>query len=266
MALKFMPLHELKQELREFGKRKKFVIPCSFTLLNACFGFFSIIKTLEGDCISAAYLIVGAAWMDMIDGRIARRFGSTSAIGKELDSLADAVSFCVAPAILLYNWLSFENFSLFTLAFIPGYSLAINNNFVTGLFLSFYLCAGISRLARFNANTSNPIFFTGLPTPMAAFFITQLVLQITELNHSGYLVSNGLLLAVTVLISVLMVSNIKYPSFKKVTPSRTPHLCAALTGYILLLFVTCWVLKLPFFLLLITSYILLGSLFQHACY
>jgi len=252
MALKFMPLHELRQELKKFGKKKKFIIPCFFTLLNACFGFFSIIKTLEGDCISAAYLIVGAAWMDMIDGRIARRFGSTSAIGKELDSLADAISFCVAPAILLYNWLSFENTSLFTI-FIPGgRSLAINSSFLAALFLSFYMCAGISRLARFNVNSSNSSFFTGLPTPIAAFFITQVVLQTSWLSQSGYhmnnnFVNNNLLLAAITLVAILMVSNVKYPSFKKLSPSRTPYLCATLAGSILLLLCMCWALKLPFF-------------------
>jgi CDP-diacylglycerol--serine O-phosphatidyltransferase len=234
--MKLISLYSLK----EFGKKKKFIIPCIFTLLNACFGFFSIIKTLEFDFVSAAYFIVGAAWMDMIDGRIARLFGSTSAIGKELDSLADAVSFCVAPAILLHT------------------RYCIGTSYISAIVLSVYICAGLSRLARFNVSKPT-FFFIGLPTPIAAFFVTQLVLQTNWLAHNGYTLTHTTLLALVLLLSLLMISPIRYPSFKKLTPA----LWGGIALFIMLLFLLCLISKLPFFLTVTMIYLIFGSLFQY---
>ncbi|MDP3888991.1 MAG: CDP-diacylglycerol--serine O-phosphatidyltransferase, partial [bacterium] len=155
------------QAIKKSGKKNLFIIPYIFTFLNACFGFLSIIKTLEFDFVMAAYCIILAACMDLLDGRLARAFGSTSCFGMELDSLCDAISFCLAPAILLYNW------------YLTDLDLV---GFVV---LSFYICAGLSRLARFNIGIhTNKMFFVGLPTPVAAFLMSEFVLHSTWIDGS----------------------------------------------------------------------------------
>ena len=105
------------------------------------------------------YLLCLPHFMDLCDGRLARYFGSTSVLGMELDSLCDAISFCFAPAILLYSW------SL--------YQLGIAGMVVLGL----YLCSGLFRLARFNIISITQVTsFVGLPTTIAAFFFANVVM------------------------------------------------------------------------------------------
>src|SRR3989338_6332165 len=82
----------------------KALIPFVFTFSNALFGFLSIIKTFEGDFVSAAWFIVAAVVMDGLDGRAARYLGTANELGGELDSLCDAVSFCLAPTVLFFCW------------------------------------------------------------------------------------------------------------------------------------------------------------------
>jgi CDP-diacylglycerol--serine O-phosphatidyltransferase len=160
--------------------------------MNAVFGLVSILRALEGDYFSAAGYILLAILMDSFDGRLARALGSSSYFGMELDSLCDAVSFCLAPVVLLYSW------HLGTIGFVGTAVLA------------FYLCAGLFRLARFNCKSSDGCIesFTGLPTTAAAFFIASLVMFNLD-------VRNGLLFIFVVIISSLMISSIKLPSFKK---------------------------------------------------
>lgn len=196
--MKFASLHVLKAA----SKRKKHIIPCIVTLLNACCGFLSIINSIEGNVRSAAYCIIIAACMDMLDGRIARALRSTSTMGMELDSLADAVSFCVAPAILLYG------------------TFCTRMPVVALISLSIYLCAGLSRLARFNITPSS-FSFMGLPTPIAACFMAQFVLQEQWLVQEIPLSINKVRLMVPLLLSILMISRVPYPSFKKMSPTMT---------------------------------------------
>jgi CDP-diacylglycerol--serine O-phosphatidyltransferase len=223
--------------LKKMGRQKKFVIPCLFTLLNACFGFFALIKIVEYDFIGAAYCIIGAVVMDILDGRVARALHSTSAIGMELDSLADAVSFCVAPALLLY--------SLY----------CADMQMIGALALSFYMCAGLSRLARFNVSEPKS-FFTGLPTPVAAFFIAQCVCQESWLIHVGYMPPLSIIVGLIIALGVLMVSPVRYPSFKKLT---YVSLCSLLCGFSVLLMISWWY-QLPFFLLCCLLYIVCGGI------
>src|SRR5262245_44761503 len=92
------------ENMHPSSKKKLFIIPFLFTFGNALCGFMSVIKTLDEEFMLAAFFILLAALMDLCDGRLARWFGSTSVLGMELDSLCDAISFCFAPAILLYSW------------------------------------------------------------------------------------------------------------------------------------------------------------------
>ncbi|MFC1841930.1 CDP-alcohol phosphatidyltransferase family protein [Candidatus Dependentiae bacterium] len=193
-------------KLRKKGKQKLFVIPYFFTFANAVFGLLSVIKTLEGDFVGAAYCIMFAGLMDLFDGKLARAFGSTSYLGMELDSLCDAVSFCFAPAILLYSWY-FHNLGLI------------------GLFvLSLYLCCGLLRLAKFNISSANKSkninYFVGLTTTVSAFLIAQMVIHFQWISQNLLLFLKypvGIALFVTA-IAMLMVSPIPFLSFKKINP------------------------------------------------
>src|SRR3989338_3074570 len=125
-------LLQLRERMAQSSRHLKVLIPFFFTFGNVFFGFYSIIKTIEGDFIAAALCIMAAAIMDAIDGRLARFLGTAGDLGSELDSLCDAVSFCLAPSVLLYSWYlhDFGHAGLF----VPA--------------LVLYLCAGLFRLAR----------------------------------------------------------------------------------------------------------------------
>lgn len=172
-------------------------IPHFFTLLNALFGFLAIIKATEGDVVTASYCIIIAAFFDAIDGRIARALKCSSAFGCELDSLADALSFCSAPMVIMYQ--------------------ALHSFFPLGLFplLCWYMCAGLWRLARFNTLTSSSPEFCGLPTTSAALTLAALTVYkpwflqyFTSNNHNYVLVS------MVFILGILMVSSI---AFKKLS-------------------------------------------------
>ena len=185
--------------IRESGRRKLFLIPYFFTFANVLFGFLSGISSLEDHYVIASYCIIIAAFMDFIDGKLARAFKTTSYLGMELDSLGDAISFCFAPTILLYSWY-FNEFGLLGI-----------------LVLVLYLCAGLFRLARFNvAEGGNYSYFTGLPTTVSACILASLVIcshWFILMPLRMVLQPLGIILFVYV-ISLLMVSRIPFPSFK----------------------------------------------------
>lgn len=220
-------------------KQSLFVIPYLFTYLNAIFGFLSILKAFEGDFITAAYYIILAALMDGCDGRLARALGSASYFGMELDSLCDAISFCLAPTILIYCWI--PN----TIA-LPG-----------KLALAFYLCAGLARLAKFNTTTDKQqTDFIGLPTTIAAFFISSLVLYDSWIeSHSWKLLLNKpVLFSVICFIAYLMVSSVRFYSFKKYKfnlPKDYPKLLIAVVLF-------SWAIAhgYPLLLILLSGYII----------
>ena len=203
MALSLFKM--LRESGRKTIKGNLFMLPFLFTFLNAFFGLLAVVNTLEHYYMLAACSILLAACMDFCDGRLARAFGSCSVLGMELDSLCDAVSFCFAPAILLYGW-------------------RLHEYGVIGLFaVSAYLCAGLFRLAKFNVQHMNQRpYFVGLPTTFAAFFITQLLLasQWISQSHVHMLVQAKGLLMTAVLLAFLMPSSIKFSSFKQYKINR----------------------------------------------
>jgi CDP-diacylglycerol---serine O-phosphatidyltransferase len=211
------------EKMQHSSKKNLFLIPFFFTFGNALCGFMSVIKTLDEEYMLAAFFILLAALMDLCDGRLARWFRSTSVLGMELDSLCDAISFCFAPAILLYSW------SL--------YQLSYAGMIVLGLFL----CAGLFRLARFNANSGIPTTsFVGLPTTFAAFFFANIIIYEKWLATSVFasvLRPDRLAFLVTV-IALLMISSIKFPSIKYVKLTMMTALviglCTAMGAYALI--------------------------------
>jgi len=174
-------------------------LPSIFTLINLFLGFLAIINTMAGYYYIACYIILVAGAFDSVDGKIARLIGIPTNFGKEIDSLADMVSFCLAPSILVY--------SLYTQN-MPG---------ITGeLIASAPLIMGAIRLARFNTEVydEQPAYFTGLPTPMNALSIASLVLFIEHFKIDNPEYSQPrLLLPLILSLSYLMVCRVHYAKF-----------------------------------------------------
>ena len=187
---------------RERLSRGLFVLPTLFTVGNLFCGYLSIWCSIRGTFEIAAYLIIIAAVLDALDGRIARMTHSASEFGEEYDSLADLVSFGVAPAVLAYSW----GLSDFTRL---------------GWLVSFlFVVCGSMRLARFNIQTHvvDKKYFIGLPIPAAAGTISTLVLATPEPLVDRVWMAG--LLALTFILSYLMISTIRYRSFKDLDLKR----------------------------------------------
>ena len=179
-------------------RNKIHLVPHLFTLGNAFFGFCSIIFAANDHLIAAAYLILLGALMDALDGRVARFLGQASDFGMQLDSLCDAISFCCAPALLIYFW---------QLKKIGFFGLVV---------CALFLLAGLLRLARFNlSHAQQSHTFIGVPSTIAGCFLATLPLNNQYLVFSPFL-STALALLV-LLLSGLMISKIPFPAFKKVT-------------------------------------------------
>jgi CDP-diacylglycerol--serine O-phosphatidyltransferase len=194
--------HRRWQELREQRGRGIFLLPSLLTTGNLFCGFFAMLLTVEYRYAEAALAIFVAMVMDMLDGRVARLMKATSQFGVEFDSLADVVSFCVAPAFLLYS---------FALADLgrPAWF---------GAFL-FVIC-GALRLARFNVHTGagDRRFFVGLPTPAAAGIAVSTVLLLHREEPPRWVL---VAIAVgTYFVALLMVSTFRYWSFKEIDFAR----------------------------------------------
>ncbi len=186
---------------REKLSRGLFVLPTLFTVGNLFCGYLSIWCSIRGTFETAAYLIIVAAVLDALDGRIARMTNSASEFGEEYDSLADLVSFGVAPAVLAYSW-GLADFSRL------------------GWLVSFlFVVCGSMRLARFNiqSHVADKKYFIGLPIPMAAGTIATLVLSTPEPLVDRVWMTG--LLVLTVILSYLMISTIRYRSFKDLDPA-----------------------------------------------
>ena len=175
-----------------------YLLPNLFTTSALFAGFYAIVASIHGHFEGAAIAIFVAMVLDGVDGRIARMTNTQSAFGAEYDSLADMVSFGVAPAILAYEWLLHETGKLgFLAAFV-------------------YTSAAALRLARFNsqAATTDKKFFKGLPSPASAAVVAGFIWCGHEYGFQGSGVVIALTFIVTVLCGALMVSNIRYYSFK----------------------------------------------------
>src|SRR5437588_2622292 len=259
-------------------KKGVYLVPSLFTALNILAGFYSLMATMSAfrllgiggaqqikeatDRLDYAALAIGWAFVcDMLDGRIARMTKSTTEIGIQLDSLADIVSFGLAPAMLAYAW---------------GYGTALqdwSNARQLAWFLSFmYVICGGFRLARFNVQASRPRplaegtqkvdkkSFVGLPIPVAGCLIAAIVhfspLPIRYAPRHAELLAVLMMVLVAVL-SVLMVSTLRFTSFKSIGVGRRNARLVigmiALAGLIYLY--SQWVL-----LILIVAYVVHGLL------
>ncbi len=188
-----------RRPARDSLRRGIYLLPSLFTVGNMLCGFASVLHALHNRLEIAGWLILLAGVLDGLDGRIARLTRATSEFGKEYDSLADVVSFGIAPAFLAYQW-GLEGAGRW------GWAVAF-----------LFLVAGSVRLARFNIKAGNADrrFFIGLPIPAGAGALTLMVLVGKDL---GVVVSHGIAVAASVfvlVVALLMVSTIRYRSFKE---------------------------------------------------
>jgi CDP-diacylglycerol--serine O-phosphatidyltransferase len=223
-------------------KKGLYLIPSAFTAANLGLGFYAVMAALRGFQLvgsggagelarAAAFfdnaaIAIGVAMLcDALDGRIARMTKTTTEIGVQFDSIADVLTFGIAPAVIVYAW---------------GYGSALEEGtdlHKLGWFISFmYLMCGAFRLARFNVQSSRPRVlaggtpkvdkknFVGLPIPAAAGLLAAVVhfaprpLLHYDLNHRN--IYSGLLIVLVGFLSALMVSTIRYSSFKSVGTRR----------------------------------------------
>lgn len=192
-----------KARQRDGLSRGIYVLPNLITSGSLFAGFYSLAATYTGQFEKAAMAIIAAVVLDGLDGRVARITRTTTTFGVEYDSLADIVSCGVAPAFLVYGW-------------------ALSRFGRWGWLAAFlFLICGALRLARFNVqiNTVEKGKFNGLPIPAAATFVASLILLFYYLGGSGDIKHIAVLLAIYVL-AFLMVSTVKYSSFKDLEPFR----------------------------------------------
>lgn len=243
------------------AKIKIYFLPNLFTAGNLFCGFVALTKIVEADLSTGDYraikvalgFILLACILDLFDGRVARMGGAESPFGREFDSLADLISFGAAPAFLVHRVVLRDVF--------------VNLPQLGWFIASIYLLAGAFRLARFNciatlAGGGGGKEFLGFPIPAAAGLVASLTLLMIRLDEKEFHVGHWrfALPVVLLLLSWMMVSNVKYPTFKKLdlkaTRTFTKSLIAALfIGSIVILQERILYFVLP---VLFTAYLVYG--------
>ena len=188
-----------ERERLAYRRRGIYLLPNLFTIAGLFAGFYAIVTAMEGYFNYAAVAIFVAMIMDFFDGRVARLTNTQSAFGAELDSLSDMVSFGVAPALVIYSW-SLEG--LGKLGWLAAFIFA---------------AAGALRLARFNTQVlvADKRYFQGLPIPAAAGVLASMVWLCVDSEILGDVVSL-IAAALAITTAILMVSNVRYYSFKEI--------------------------------------------------
>jgi CDP-diacylglycerol--serine O-phosphatidyltransferase len=235
------PAEPTEANLERKGLKKGlYLIPSAFTTLNIGLGFYAIMSSLRAfqllsdnrqavlaaDIFDNTAKAIGLAVIcDALDGRLARMTKTTTEIGVQLDSIADIVTFGVAPAVMVYAW---------------GYGSALAETHQlhkAGLLVSFvYLMCGGFRLARFNVQATRPRVlaegtakldkksFVGLPIPAAAGVIASIIhfapAPLITYQASSMLYFSSVMMALVACLSILMVSTLRYTSFKSVSTER----------------------------------------------
>jgi CDP-diacylglycerol--serine O-phosphatidyltransferase len=183
-----------------------YLLPNTLTLCGMFFGFYAILASFKGHYVYGAWAILIADIFDGLDGWVARITNTATKFGIELDSLSDLIAFGIAPAVLIYSW-GLSSFGR------VGWGAAF-----------LYVICGALRLARYNVQmgSAESKSFTGMPIPAAATVVASMVLFYTEVWGSleG---RNFLVLLLPFVLSVLMVSTLRYHGLKEIDPkSRKP--------------------------------------------
>lgn len=252
-------------------RRGVYILPSLFTVGTLVCGYFAILSTLKGAQLMAAGLgaamsvaafdnaakaIGWAILFDGLDGRIARLTNSTSGFGREFDSLADVITFGVAPALLAYAWGVREVSDVFD-------AQAIQHLRQGGWIITFaYVICGAARLARFNIDTVKPSsdrrYFIGMPIPAAAGVIAAIVHWGKDpLASWAYA---AVWLSVMALLAFLMVSRVRYYSFKSLDlRRRRPYVAIILIGIVVW---SIWAYSEQVLLTMALTYLLSGLLMR----
>ena len=200
---------EQTQEGQKVKRRGIYLWPNLITTAALLSGFYSITASMNGEFLQAIYAIFLAALLDGLDGRVARAIGAQSAFGEQYDSLSDLLAFGVAPAILMYSW-------------------SLHNLGRIGLACCFiYTACAAFRLARFNVQigTVDKRYFIGIASPLAAILVITLIWVsrdypfIFEIRDTVIQIVYAVYMVV---VALLMISNIKYYSFKQMDRKRVP--------------------------------------------
>ena len=255
-------------------RRAAYALPTLFTAGNVFLGFYAIMEAFQGSLMNgqagasaaasghfkAAGIAIGVAvFLDGLDGRIARMTRTVSDFGREMDSLADVISFGLAPAVLAYAWgIQFAG--------SPPAPLTLDHLHRAGYFCAFlFLICGALRLARFNVQV-NPMpknpgradrkYFVGMPIPAAAAMVASVVYAFAESGPLDWWVFSAAWLALLGLLAFLMVSTWRYPSFKELSllRPRSPLTFVVLSILIYLV----WDLSQPMLLGMSLCYVLSG--------
>jgi CDP-diacylglycerol--serine O-phosphatidyltransferase len=218
---------------KERRRRGVYLLPNLITTASLFAGFYAMVAAINGRFLAAAWAIFIALVLDGLDGRIARLTHSTSGFGVQYDSLADLAAFGVAPGLLVYLW-ALKPFGQF------GWVAAF-----------LYVVCGALRLARFNVQqgSMDPRYFNGLPIPAAAMLIATSIAFYYEIGEWAP-ERHIYILGMIYLLSFLMVSNIKYVSFKKLELFRR-HPFQTLVGLVLLFVVVATKPEIMGFLLMV---------------
>ncbi len=207
-------------------KRGVYLLPNILTTFGLFSGFFAIILATKGQYGDAAIAIFVAMLWDGLDGRVARLTNTQSEFGAQYDSMADMVSFGIAPALLMYFWLFAD----------------LGNIGWLGAFV--YVAAGALRLARFNTQIGieDKRYFQGLPSPAAAALIAGMVWTKDIIGITAYDDQYLVLFAWVVLVGagVLMVSNVRYYSFKEINLKGRSSFKLLLIATLIIIVITVW--------------------------
>lgn len=199
----------LDNEISEGNKQKSpkrgvYLLPNLITSASLFGGFYSIISAFDGNFEHAAIAILISAVLDGLDGRVARLTGTSSKFGVEYDSLADVIAFGIAPGVLIFTW-ALRPFGRY------GWLAAF-----------LYVVCGALRLARFNVQvtTVESKRFSGLPIPAAAALVATTVLLFFTIGRGEEMVKHITVLVLVYALAFLMVSNVKFYSFKEMNLSQ----------------------------------------------
>lgn len=184
-----------KTELDRISLKRR-VIPNVATVFNMFLGFLAITFIIKGDPIRAGWLVIAAGMFDAIDGKLARMIGISSKFGSEFDSLADTISFCMVPSLIVYS------------LYVEGLPTIL-----AGIISFFPLLFGTIRLARFNIlhDESPKNYFIGLTTPMNAGLIISFVMFNNHIY--GHMGDPRIALVMVVALSFMMISKIRFSKF-----------------------------------------------------
>ena len=192
----------VSEDGKKVTRKGIYLLPNLLTTASLFSGFFSIVSAINGNFIASGMALFAAQMLDGLDGRVARLTNSQSLFGAQYDSLCDVISFGLAPAIIVFLW-------------------GLDSLGQTGwVFSFFYLAAAALRLARFNTYIgSEDTYFKGLPSPVASAMVVYFVWAMSSYGVQGEEVGSILAIFTAILtgcVSLLMVVNIPYYSFKEI--------------------------------------------------